>query len=472
LLRLPDCAGRSPGRRVAALIIKPAQSASAREAALKALVRYEKDRAYLKLVLPNLTQALPDQEKALAAKLAAGTIQHLNTIDWALRLYAKRELDTFTPWLRNLLRVSAYQLIYLDRVPVYAVVNEAVNLARHYGHRGVAGLTNALLRKLAAEVDQLPWPDPKKEPLDYLVIRYSYPSWLIKRVLERYGFEEAVKWCLANQEKPLFTARVNCLRIKPDELIEKLREEQIEAVHDQMVPDMLIINSGTGKLSRCRSFTEGLFTIQGSSSALVVALLNPQPEEVVIDLCSAPGGKTTHLAERQQDRGVIYAVELHESRISLVEKAAARLGLKSIIIVQGDGREIDSLNLPAADAILVDAPCSGLGVIRRLPEIKWRRSEADLLTFKQLQFELLAAAAGQLRSGGRLMYSVCTTEPEETVQVAEAFLQNNPDFTTLPVFPLLPPPLQPVFKGSQTLTFLPHRHNLDGFFIALWQKIR
>jgi 16S rRNA (cytosine967-C5)-methyltransferase len=451
---------------------KPKQTGSAREAALKALVRYEQDHAYLNLALPNLIKDLSEPDKSLAAKLSSGTIQHLNTIDWALQLYSKHKLDSLTPWLRNLLRVSAYQLIYLDKVPVYAVVNEAVNLARRYGHRGVAGLTNALLRKLAAEVDSLPWPDSTEEPLAYLSLRHSYSPWLIKRLLDRYGFDETEKLCLANIEKPPLTARINRLRITAEELVEKLKKEQIEAFLNQVVPDLLVINAGASKLAQSSSFSEGLLTIQGQSSALVAPLLKPQPEEIIIDLCSAPGGKTTHLAELQQDLSVIYAVELHQSRIGLIEKAAARLGLKSIVPVQADGRELNNLNLPAADAVLVDAPCSGLGVIRRLPEIKWRRTEQDLIGFQKLQLELLAAAARQLQPGGRLLYSVCTTEPEETVQVTEFFQKDHPDFSLQPLPPLLPGSLAPLFKDSLALTFLPHRHNLDGFFIALWHKKR
>jgi 16S rRNA (cytosine967-C5)-methyltransferase len=449
---------------------KSPQTGSAREAALKALVRYEQDHAYLNLALPNLIKDLSEPDKALAAKLSSGTIQHLNTIDWALQLYSKHKIDSLTPWLRNLLRVSAYQLIYLEKVPDYAVVDEAVNLARRYGHRGVAGLTNALLRKLAAEVDSLPWPEATEEPLECLSLRHSYPPWLIKRLLDRYGFDETEKWCLANLEKPSLSARVNRLRTTAEVLIDKLKKEQIEAFTNQVVPDLLVINAGASKLAQSSSFSEGLLTIQGQSSALVAPLLKPQPGEVIIDLCSAPGGKTTHLAELQQDLGVIYAVELHQSRIGLIQKAATRLGLKSIIPVQADGRELVNLSLPAADAVLVDAPCSGLGVIRRLPEIKWRRTGQDLIGFQKLQLELLAAAARQLRPGGRLLYSVCTAEPEETVQVTELFQKDHPDFITQSLSPLLPPPLQPCFKDSKTLTLLPHRHNFDGFFIALWQK--
>lgn len=443
----------------------------AREAALKALVRFDKDDAYLKLALPSFTSTLPAHEKALAVKLASGTVQHLNTIDWVLALFSRRALDRYTPWLRNLLRLSAFQILYLERVPAYAVVNEAVNLARRFGHPGVTGLVNALLRKIADEAKHLPWPDPDIEPVKYLALSYSYPDWLIDRVVERYGFAEAEKWCMANREKPPLALRVNLMRTTPEELIEGLKSENIRAAPCQKVPHLLLLESGAGQIAKSRSFQEGLLTIQGQSSALVAPLLNPQPGEIIIDLCSAPGGKTTHLAELQQDRGRIIAVELHQTRAGLVEKAASRLGLKSIRAITADGRAIGSLNLPAADAVLVDAPCSGLGVIRRLPEIKWRRNEEVLPVFQRLQLELLAAGARQLRPGGRLLYSVCTAEPEETAQVAQAFLSGHPNFLLQPLSPLLPSLLQPLFSDSPTITFLPHRHNLDGFFIALWTKL-
>jgi len=442
----------------------------AREAAMKALVRFEQDKAYLNLVLPPLLQSLPEKEKALARIMAVGTVQHLNSIDWALQCHLDYNLETLTPWIRNLLRIGGFQLLYLDRVPVYAIVNEAVNLARLYGHRGTAGLTNALLRKLAAEKNCLPWPDPRCEPLKYLALCYSYPQWLVKRKLKILGYADAEKWCQANSNKPPLTIRVNSSRAKPDELMVKLQNENIITVQCKENSSLLFVKSGAGKLAESNAFKEGLITIQGQSAALIAPLLNPQPKENIVDLCSAPGGKTTQLAELQQDQGQIFAVELHQSRINLIQKAITRLGLKSIKIVQADGREIESLKLPAADAVLVDAPCSGLGVIRRLPEIKWRRSEKDLPGFQQLQQKLLAAGASQLRPGGRLLYSVCTNEPEETTQVVKAFSQDHPHFLLQPLSSLLPEALQPLFRHSVTLDLLPHRHNLDGFFVALWVK--
>jgi 16S rRNA (cytosine967-C5)-methyltransferase len=456
---------------VTLLADKSGKGTSAREAALNALVRYEQDLAYLNLALPPLVKTLSEVEKALAVKLANGTIQHLNTIDWILQLYSRTELNSYTPWLRNLLRVSVYQIIYLERVPVYAVVNEAVKLARRYGHRGVAGLTNAVLRKIAVEAAALPWPDPDSEPDLYLSLRFSIPQWLIRRNMARYGFAETEQWCRANQLKPPLTLRPNRLRISADELIVRLGEEDIAARSESAVPGILAVRAGSEKVARSKAFTAGLMTIQGESSYLIAPLLRPQPEEILVDLCSAPGGKTTHLAELQQDQGKIFAVELHESRAQLVEKAKARLGLKSITTIVADGRKLENQNLPVADAVLVDAPCSGLGVIRRLPEIKWRRREKDLLNFQRLQLELLSAGSRLLRPGGRLLYSVCTTEPEETTMVADAFNQAHSAFSPEPLNPLLPAELQPHFKAAVSITLQPHRHNLDGFFIALWTRL-
>ncbi len=444
---------------------------SAREAALRALVRVEQDGAYLNLALPAYLSGLAPDERALAVQLAAGTIQRLNTIDWSLNLYSRRPVGTFTPWVRNLLRLSAYQFLYLDRIPDYAVVDQAVRLARRFGHRGVGGLTNALLRRLARETRELPWPDQNSEPLKYLSLKHSQPQWLVSRMVQRFGFEEAEQWCLACNLKPVATIRPNLQRVNPGELVEILKAEGAETAPAPVVPGMLSFTGPAGVSPAATvAFREGLFTIQGESSALVAPLLSPEKGDTIIDLCSAPGGKTTHLAELIEDEGKVYAVELQQNRLQLVEKAARRLGLQAVKPLLADGRAIGNEDLPTPSGILVDAPCTGLGVIRRLPEIKWRRCEKDLLAMQALQLELLRAAARILPTGGKLLYSVCTTEPEETDQVAEAFGREHPGFTAEKVPPLLPEGLQNGQDKGLTAALWPHRHNLDGFFIALWRK--
>lgn len=441
----------------------------AREAALRALVRVEENGAYLNLVLPSLLQNFSPAERALAVQIATGTIQRLNTIDWVINLYSRRTLDTYTPWLRNLLRLSAYQMLFLDRVPHYAIVNEAVRLARRFGHRGVAGLTNALLRRIGAESANLLWPDPTVKQAEYLSLKHSQPLWLVDRLISQFGFAEAESWCLASNQKPLISIRPNLLRTDAAALIDKLQSEGFEAFYSPIVPSMLRLVEGASP-ALSNSFREGLFTIQGESSALVAPLLAPQPGELIIDLCSAPGGKTTHLAELMGNSGLVYACDLYQGRLQLVEKAARRLGLQNITTVTVDGRNLGGQNLPAADAILVDAPCSGLGVIRRLPEIKWRREKGDLLRMQALQIELLTSAARLLKPGGKLLYSVCTTEPEETEAVVAAFNKTHQQFITEELTPHLPLSLQSGQDSSETIKLWPHRHDLDGFFIALWRK--
>jgi 16S rRNA (cytosine967-C5)-methyltransferase len=442
----------------------------AREAALRALVRVEEDGAYLNLVLPSLLQNAPPAERALAVQISTGTLQRLNTIDWVINLFSRRNLDTYTPWLRNLLRLSVYQIMYLDRVPHYALVDEAVRLARRFGHRGVAGLANALLRRIAAESTSLPWPDSTVERSEYLSLKHSQPLWLVNRLVSRLGLAEAESWCLASNQKPLISIRPNLLRTDSTALIEKLQSEGLEASVSPVVPAMLRLTEGASPAA-AKSFREGLFTIQGESSALVAPLLAPRPGDLVIDLCSAPGGKTTHLAELIGDSGRVYACDLHQSRLQLVEKAANRLGLQNITTVTVDGRNPGAQNLPPADAILVDAPCSGLGVIRRLPEIKWRRNEEDLLRMQTLQIELLTSAARLLKPGGKLLYSVCTTEPEETEAVAAAFNMVHQQFIAEELVSRLPLSLQSDQDSSETIKLWPQRHDLDGYFIALWRKM-
>ena len=445
------------------------QPRSAREAALHALVRYEQDLAYLNLALPAVVDHLPEDERALAVYLAGGTIQRLNTIDWALNLYSSRPIDSMTPWVRNLLRLSAYQLLYMERIPAYAAVNEAVKLARRYGHRGVAGLANALLRRLSAETGDLPWPERDKAAEKYLALKYSIPEWLVVRMLKRYSLEETESWAQASNLKPPVSIRPNRLENSPEELQDKLAAAGIETIPSATVPGMLIYPGGSDPAGT-EFFRSGLYTIQGESSALVAPLLDPNPEDTVIDLCSAPGGKTTHLAELMDDRGQIFAVEMQKSRLQLIEKAVARLNLQSVQPILADGRKVDRDKVPVPTAILVDAPCSGLGVIRRLPEIKWRRKEADLQELQTLQLELLDAAAYILLPGGKLLYSVCTTEPEETSHVIEEFSRRHPDFELENLHPLIPGSLQAKLETGPAITTWPHRHKLDGFFIARWRK--
>jgi 16S rRNA (cytosine967-C5)-methyltransferase len=444
---------------------------SAREAALRGLVRVEEDQAYLNLALPPYLSKLGSDDRALAIQLATGTIQRLNSLDWAIGLYSRRSLKSFTPWLRNLLRLSAYQIIYLDRIPDYAVVDEAVRLAYRFGHRGVASLANALLRRLALQASNLPWPEGHKNRVEQLSLRESHPTWLVKRYINSFGFAEAKLLCRANNLKPRLSIRPNLLRITPDRLMEILSNDNIASMPSENVPNMLTVEPAAYPVAT-EAFRDGLFTIQGESSALVAPLLLPHSGETIVDLCSAPGGKTTHLAELINDRGLIYAVDLHPNRLRLVEQAARRLGLTIIRPIVADGRTLNRKQIRQPRAVLVDAPCSGLGVIRRLPELKWRRKEADLPALQSLQVALLRSAATLLPVGGRLLYSVCTNMMEETNEVVQLFTRENSNFAAEALCSRLPERLQDKQLDPFAVSFYPHRHALDGFYIASWLKKR
>ncbi len=444
------------------------KKATARETALKALVRVEKDDAYLNLTLPPLLQELMPKDRALAVKIATGTVQRRNTLDWSLELYLKRPLSVLTPWIRNLLRLSAYQLLYLDKVPAHAVVDEGVRLARRYGHKGVAGLVNAVLRRLSQSAKDLPWPSKEMDYERFLSLYYSYPDWLVRRWISRYGAEGAEKILSAGNKEPPLSLRPNLLRVTPEALRERLKAEGVETELSPLVPGALYAKPHQA-ISEIASFQEGLFTIQGESSMLVAPILGPKPEEHILDLCSAPGGKTTHLAELMEDRGVITAVDIYPNRLGLVNSAARRLRLNSIKTLASDGMMIDRAGLPSQDRILVDAPCSGFGVVRRLPELKWRRREEDQLEMQHRQLSLLKAASVLLKPGGYLLYSVCTNEPEETIEVVGSFKESHPNFNLQPAANSLPPSLSNT-AADKAVELLPHIHGLDGFFIALWRK--
>ncbi len=441
---------------------------SAREAALIALVRFERDEAYLNLLLPSLLRKLPPGERELARRLSYGSMTRLNSLDWFLSGYLNRPLDKFTLWIRNLMRISAYQVVYMKDIPDYAAVNEAVKLARRYGHSGVAKLVNAVLRQLVRDKERLPWPDSDLEPVRFLSLRHSHPFWLVRRAVEYFGFSGAEAWCQANNVRPPLSLRPNRLRIDSANLPARLLGEGVEIGRSPLVPGLYRLKVADRPVTETPSFREGLFSIQGESSAMVAPLLEPAPGQRIIDLCSAPGGKTTHLAELSGDCGVIYALDLHEKRLGLVCKAADRLGIKSIRYLCADGRKAAELGLEKADAVLVDAPCSGLGVIRRLPEIKWRRREEDLQAFAAVQLDLLLAAAELVKPGGRLLYSVCTTEPEETENVVKAFNGRFVNFKPLPLAPLLPGNLNYRAAGPGPVTLYPHLHDTDGFYMACW----
>jgi 16S rRNA (cytosine967-C5)-methyltransferase len=352
--------------------------------------------------------------------------------------------------------MAAYQLVFLERVPLFAVVNDAVTLAR--GRKpGLAEYTNAVLRAFARRGAREREPAPPRDPVDALATRCSFPTWLAARWMERYGADDAEALMRALNARPPITLRVNTLRLTREALAARLAaENELVTRPTPHAPDGLIASHG-GEPGAWHAFIEGMCVAQDEASMLVARLVEPAPGETVADACAAPGTKTTHLAQLMENRGRILAIDPQPERLARVQEAVKRLGISIVDTLAATAQESARTRAATCDAVLVDAPCSNLGVLRRNPEVKWRRRPEDLATAAERQREILAAAATMVKPGGRLVYATCSLEPEENEGVIDAFLGAQPDFC------VDPPAAFPVALDNGVLRLRPDRLDTDGF---------
>lgn len=445
---------------------------SPRETALRILMDVETKKSYANLAL---NAALGENEigkpdRALITELVYGTLRALNTLDWALGNKLRQPLSGLPVPVRNILRLGAYQLLFMHRIPESAAVNEAVKLTRRYGHAGTVKFVNGVLRNLARS--ELKYPNPAEEPVEYLSLRHSHPRWLVRRWLDEFGFEAAEAILMVNNRPAPNTVRVNTLKTSTASLQALLLEQDIETVRGRYADNCLHLG-GFVSLGGIPQFKAGFFQAQDESSILVGQALSPEPGARVIDVAAAPGGKTTHLAQLMQNRGEIIALDVHEHKINLIKENCRRLGVDIVRPIPADARKIPVLYPQwRADYVLVDAPCSGLGVLRRRPDARWRKEETQIKELAVLQGQILDAAHRMLEPGGVLVYSTCTITGEENLGQVEAFLAGNPEYELETLANLLPEALD----RDHTLTrgylqILPHVHDgLDGFFMARLRK--
>lgn len=446
---------------------------SARDLALKVLYSVNEEEAYSNIELNKvLVKYDPEKlDRAFITELVYGVLRFRGTLDWVLGQYMNRPLDKISPWIREILRLGVYQLMYMDKVPPSAAVNESVNLAKKYGHQGVVKFVNGVLRNIGRNLDNLAFPDINKDPIGHIAAKYSHPRWMVERWIGEFGVDNTEAICIANNSNPPNTVRTNTLKTSREDLAQVLNKENIVAEFCKYAPEGLNIK-GFKSIGTIPEFSQGLFLVQDESSMLPAHALSPQPGSLVIDACSAPGGKTTHLAQLMENRGKIIAADIHRHKMELIRENAERLGIDIIETVLTDARQLQEKFTEAADYILLDAPCSGLGVLRRRPEIRWRKKPETINELHQLNRDLLAQVAKCLKPGGRLVYSTCTITAEENQEVVEEFVQNNPDFQFGDILNFLPPDL-PGFndkKGLGYIQLLPQVDGMDGFFIASLEK--
>ena len=440
----------------------------ARPAALRVLHAIDEQQAYTDVAL---RQALNDgglerRDRAFVTACVYGVVRWRGRIDWLLSQACNRPLESLTPWIRNILRLGTYQCLWMGGVPERAAVHSSVALARRFGHAGVAGLVNGVLRTVIRCHAGYSLPDPGTQPAVHLSLAHSHPQWLVERWLNRYGWERTRALCEENNRPRDVTLRVNTLRTTGQALASRLKKEGLRAVRvSGLVPDALVVR-GTDRLDTLPSYLDGWFQVQDEGALLVAPLCRPRPGQRVLDACAAPGGKTTHLAQLMSDRGRILASDRQGGRLRLLAANARRLRVGSITCVASDGTAAPPWSGVDFHRILVDAPCSGLGVLGRHPDIKWRRSPGDLLHLQATQLELLERQRPCLAAGGLLVYSVCSNEPEETCEVVRIFLERHPDLVLDPLTVELPSALRQPCSRSLTLDLTPDQHGTEGAFTA------
>ena len=413
---------------------------------------------------PKLSR-LSDVDKRFALEITYGTTKHWNTIDWVLGQFVSRPLEKVDPPVRNVLRTGVYQLLYMDRVPASAACDESVKIIKKLSHKGASGFVNGVLRSISRKYDSIqdiPFPDIEQKPADYISLRYSYPRWMVQRWLDNFGLEGTIAICRYGNEPLRLSVRVNTLKTTVEGFTSLLDWRGISWSPGEICPESVVIND-YAKLEKERDL-HPLYLTQGESSMLVSHVLEPAAGQKILDACSAPGSKTTHIAQLMGDEGKITAADIHEHRLNLVKNNCARLGIRSVETLLCDAREISEKTAEKYDCVLVDAPCTGTGVLNRRADARWRRKPEDISSMSFLQKEILERVLPLVKPGGRLVYSTCSLEPEENEEVVDFILRKHPDFSGEPFggcFPSLG-----FSKDAYAVQVAPHTHETDGFFIS------
>lgn len=431
-----------------------------RELALKILYKIDKEQAYSNIVLNEEVkqnrQNLNEKDIGLISEIVYGVTTWRLTLDEIIKKYSKIKLKKISPWILNILRMGIYQIIFLDKIPKSAAVNESVNLAKRYGHASSSNFVNAILRKIEkTDFEELFKIEDNVERISKTT---SMPEWIIEKLLKNNTINEVEQICKNSNFRPQITIRINKLKTSKGELKTELKKQNVECediyVNEKLIEDFMILKK-IRNIENFDLFKNGYFTVQDISAGLTAKILNPKPNEVVLDACSAPGGKTTYMAELMENKGLIEAWDIHQHRTKLVEQNAKRLGIDIIKTKVKDASIYDETLNEKFDKILLDVPCLGMGVIKRKPDIKWQRKKEDVEEITKIQKIILEKCSKYLKHGGKLVYSTCSILKEENEDVIFEFVGKNQDFIIVP---------------NTTINIVPDK-NKDGFFICKLKKL-
>lgn len=430
-------------------------SVNTRELILDILMEVTEHQGYSHIILRDVLNKyayLSRQERAFIARISEGTLERMLEMDMILNQFSKTKVKKMKPVIRNILRMSVYQIKYMDSVPDSATCNEAVKLAVRRGLGGLKGFVNGVLRNISRNKDQIRYPLEEKEPEEYLSVTCSVPLWIVQQWTQEYGYDRTKQMCQSFLESAPLSIRTNLQQTTPQHLKEKLEKEGVSVEENPEFSYAFFI-SGYDRLDALEAFCEGLFSVQDMASMYVAEAADVQPGAYVIDVCAAPGGKSMHLAEKLQGTGMVEARDLTEYKVDLMEKNIARCQLKNMKAVQWDATIKDADSVEKADVVIADLPCSGLGVMGRKPDIRYRVTPEDVQALAALQRKILSVVQEYVKPGGTLVYSTCTVTRAENDGNVQWFGEQYPEFQ---------------FENMRQLYPGEGRH--DGFFIAKWKK--
>ena len=439
----------------------------AREIAYKVLLDIEKNKNYSNMAINKHFKdvKMSNQDRGLATEIIYGVIENKYYIDYMIDKLSKVKTNKMEIYVKTLLRMGIYQIMFLNSISDYAAVNETVNLAKKKNSK-VSGFINGILRNVIRQKEEI-GKVKTKDDVDYLSIKYSYDKWMIRNWMIHFGKEFTEELLEANNERPNIYLRTNTLKITRDELIKKLEKQNIKAEKVNVVEEAIKVEH-LKDIENNSLYKEGLFTVQDVSSMLVGKVMNPKENSLVLDVCSAPGGKTTHMATLMNNTGQVVSRDIYDHKLKLIKAASKRLGLTNVDVEEFDGMKLDRESICKFDYVLADLPCSGLGIIRRKPEIKYKEKE-EFRQLPPIQKKILENASKYVKVGGTLIYSTCTIQDSENIDVVNEFLQKNKNFELVPIKEVNVD-LENQEKGYMKI--YPNVHNMDGFFISKLIRVR
>jgi 16S rRNA (cytosine967-C5)-methyltransferase len=443
---------------------------NAREQIIDLLIAIERDKSYAQLALKEALKDTDSKDKPFITEVVYGTLKYQLKLDYIIDSFSKTPVSKMKPLIRNILRMGAYQMMYLDKIPVSAAINEAVKIVKKRKFANLSGFVNGVLRTIDRNKESIQYPDKEKELEHYLSVTYAIPRWIISEWLLMYSAEITEQIADALNKRAKVCIRVNPLHTTKEEIKHLLQEEHISCEEGTLFEEALYLKS-VDSLQSLNSFKKGLWTVQDESAMLVAHVVNPKAGDKVLDMCSAPGGKSIHMAELMQDQGEIVSLDIHEHKLELIRQNTERMGIGIIKPVLWDGTVLQPDFVQAFDKVLLDAPCSGLGIIKRKPDIRYNKKPEDLREIAKLQRKLAEQAAKYVKEGGVLVYSTCTLSRQENQDMVD-YITSHLGLELSDIVDTIPHKLKAYIKNKGVLEVLPFVADTDGFFIACFKKKR